>query len=440
MSLALSLDIKSTKALVTRFSANRAIMLRGRHGIGKSQIVYQIAASMRHDFYKSREHCERVTAALSKDSGFQKALVSFWKRNAENPDYADYPRNLWHYDMGLPVVERRLSQMTEGDITGIPFEGARGGTVFRAVEWLLSSCEFPVILFLDELNRAIKGVEQATFQLADSKAFDGNLLHDGTRVYVAVNIGEQYDVQPMDPAAISRYVTIDLEPTLKDWLDWASENCHPGLVEFMRSNEKYLEYRDTFEPNKKYTDRRAWGNLDAELTQAGLYDDFESVVFCHMAASMVGFEAANAFWSYMKERGLDISAEDVLKDWAAVDKRLPKDTAKRHSKFIDLMGKLDHKLKTHVLSPSEAKNMAAFMQAAPAEVMLTSWKSINVKQENLLSVCPLISDYMVRTVMQNQNVQPAQVPPPAPAKTAPAVSTSAPAAPSKAAPKARKRK
>lgn len=427
---ALSLDIKSTKNLFKRFTANRATMLRGRHGIGKSQVVYQIAAELRHDFYRDRSNCERVSAALAKDSGFVKMLGSFWKRNGSNPAYADMPRNVWHYDMGIPVVERRLSQMTEGDITGIPFEGNRGGTVFRACEWLLATCEFPCVLFLDELNRAIKGVEQATFQLADSKAFDGNLLHEGTRVMVAVNVGDQYDVTPMDPAALSRYAVIDLDPSLQDWLDWAGENCNPALVEFIRANERYLEFKETCEPNKKYPDRRAWGNLDAELTASGLYDNAEDVVFCHMAASMVGFEAANHYWKFIKERGADISAEDVLKDWSAVQKRLPKDEAKRHAKYIDIMGKLDHKLKTHELTPAEAKQVGQYMLAAPAEVLMASWKSVNTNRVNAFKVHPHIEDHLVRVLAGNQPAPKAATPPPAPA-----------AAPGHAAPvKARTRK
>ena len=226
-------------------------MLRGRHGIGKSQVVYQIAGEYRSDFYKEHGNCERVSAAFAKESGVRKMIESFWKKNGTDPRYDGCDRNVWHYDMGVPVIERRLSQMTEGDITGIPFEGNRGGTVFRAVEWLLGTCEFPSVLFLDELNRAIKGVEQATFQLADSKAFDGNLLHAETRVMVAVNIGDQYDVTPMDPAAISRYAVVDLDPTLEDWVAWAGDNCHPALAEFIRSNPRYLEFKDTCEPNEK---------------------------------------------------------------------------------------------------------------------------------------------------------------------------------------------
>lgn len=424
---ALNLDIRSTKNLFKRFSANRATMLRGRHGIGKSQVVYQIASEIRHDFYKDRGNCERVTAALNKDSGFAKALASFWKRNGSNPAYEGISRTVWHYDMGVPVVERRLSQMTEGDITGIPFEGNRGGTVFRACEWLLSTCEFPTVLFLDELNRAIKGVEQATFQLADSKAFDGNLLHEGTRVMVAVNVGDQYDVTPMDPAALSRYAVVDLDPTTQDWLDWANDNCNQALVEFIRSNEKYLEYKDICEPNKKYPDRRAWGNLDAELAQSGLYSAPEDVVFCHMAASMVGFEAANAFWKFVKERDADISAEDVLKDWNDTKGRLPKDDAKRHAKFIDIMGKLDHKLKTHALTASEAAQFAAYMKDAPAEVLMASWKSLNYpgNRPNAFKVHPHIEELLVRVLASNT----------------PAPKAAAPAAPAAATPvKARTRK
>ena len=419
-----TLDIKSTKRLFTRFSSNRATMLRGRHGIGKSQIVYQIAGELRHDAYKDRATCERVSAALAKDSGFVKMMASFWKRNAGNLDYADMPRNVWHYDMGVPVVERRLSQMTEGDITGIPFEGNRGGTVFRAVEWLLTACEFPCVLFLDELNRAIKGVEQATFQLADSKAFDGNLLHDGSRVMVAVNIGDAYDVQPMDPAALSRYAVIDLEPSVEDWLDWANVNCNQALVEFIRSNERLLEHKGLAEPNAKTPDRRAWGNLDSELTQSGLYSDFSDVSFYHMAASMVGVEAAAKFWSFVKERGADISAADVLKDWKACEKRLPKDESKRNAKFVDILGKLNHHLASHVMNADERSEFTKFFSAAPAEVRMAAWKGLGQLQANLVTTHPMIKKLLIETSQPSAPVA-------APAAPAPAAAT-APSTPVKA--------
>lgn len=416
MTSALTLDIKTTKNLFKRFSSNRATMLRGRHGIGKSQVVYQIASELRHDFYMDRGNCERVTAALGKDSGFAKALASFWKRNGSNPAYEGVSRTAWHYDMGVPVVERRLSQMTEGDITGIPFEGNRGGTVFRACEWLLATCEFPCVLFLDELNRAIKGVEQATFQLADSKAFDGNLLHDGTRIMVAVNIGDQYDVTPMDPAALSRYAVVDLDPTTQDWLDWAGNNCDQAMVDFIRSNERLLEFKGIAEPNTKTPDRRAWGNLDAELTHSELYTNVNDPIFYHMCASMVGTEAASKFWNFVKERALDISADDVLRDWDACNKRLPKDDAKRSSKFVDIMGKLNHKLKDHTMTIDERSEYVKFFKDAPAEVRFTAWKALGQNLANLVPIHPFIKGDLVEStsVSVKENAPP---PSPSPAKS-----------------------
>lgn len=424
MTSALTLDIKTTKALFTKFSSKRATMLRGAHGIGKSEVVYQIASVLCNDLYRDRSFCERASAALANDSGFRKALKTFWLKNATNPVYDGCPRNVWHYDMGTPIVERRLSQMTEGDITGIPFEGNRGGTVFRAVEWLLTCCEFPCVLFLDELNRAIKGVEQATFQLADSKAFDGNLLHDGTRVMVAVNIGDAYDVQPMDPAALSRYAVVDLEPTVQDWLDWARINCNEALVEFIFSNERFLEFKGMAEPNTKTPDRRAWGNLDSELTFCGLYTDTTNPTFYHMCASMVGTEAAAKFWTFVKERANDISAADVLANWGDCSKRLPREDVKRNAKFVDIMGKVNHHLASHTLTVPERAQYVKFFKDAPAEVRFTAWKALGQNLENLIPVHPLVKEYLVESTVIT------------PAKP---VAAAAPAAPA-AAVKARTRK
>ena len=67
------------------------VLLRGRHGVGKSQVVYQIAESR-----------------------------------------------------GLPVVERRASQMTEGDLLGLPdtadLSDGRKATTWNAPDWLVTAC------------------------------------------------------------------------------------------------------------------------------------------------------------------------------------------------------------------------------------------------------------------------------------------------------------
>ena len=338
---ALSLSMREFQALAVVLSAEIPIMIRGRHGIGKSQSVYQIAKKL-----------------------------------------------------GLPVIERRLSQMTEGDIIGLPDLDAKA-TEFRPVRWLIDACENPVVLFLDELNRAIKGVEQATFQLADSRAFYGHKLHPETRIITACNIGENYNVEQFDPAAISRYAIIDLDPTIEDFFAWGQEtneetgqqNIDSCLIDFLRSNPMYLEHTSTFEPNVKYADRRAWARANKELVRLGLYQKPEGVLFNHIVSSIVGPMAGPAFWKFAIEREKDISALDVLTNWGKVKKRLPADQVLRSTKIIEIAWKLSPHVSKNKLDEKQIKQLALFLSDASnhPEAPLVVWQGIYENEENLLA-------------------------------------------------------
>ena len=106
-------------------NAGFPVLIRGRHGIGKSEVVYQVAR-----------------------------------------------------DLGLPVVERRASQMTEGDLMGLPSING-DSTRWNAPDWLKRACEEAVCLFLDEVDRACVEVRQGIFELTDSRKLNGWHLHPG---------------------------------------------------------------------------------------------------------------------------------------------------------------------------------------------------------------------------------------------------------------------
>ena len=142
---------------------------------------------------------------------------------------------VWTHDMGLPVIERRLSQMSEGDTIGLPKMEGRF-TSFKPCDWLICSCDFPVLLFLDERNRALEQVKQSVFQLADSKAFYGHRLHPETIIVIAENIGDAYTVNQSDPAEISRAATVHLDPTKEEFIDYISNKCDSALVEIGRAH------------------------------------------------------------------------------------------------------------------------------------------------------------------------------------------------------------
>ena len=226
-------------------AVKKPVLLRGRHGIGKSCVVYQTAAGL-----------------------------------------------------NLPVVERRASQMTEGDLVGLPIiEGEC--TKFNPPDWFHQACNEPVVLFLDEVDRATIEVRQGIFELTDSRKLNGHVLHEGTLIFAAVNggeHGEQYQVGEMDPAVLDRWTVFDVEPTVEDWLDWANGNVDSIIWDFINQNRSHLEHTGDFESNKVYPSRRSWDRLNECLDTGGFLGETAKEnlpVLFELGCAFVGFEAGS---------------------------------------------------------------------------------------------------------------------------------------------------
>lgn len=386
------------KLLLTKVSADITICVRGRHAVGKSEGVYQGAALLRSELYKNPEFCAELVKAL----GGQIRCVG--------PDGLTTHVKEWTYDLGLPVVERRLSQMTEGDIIGLPeMHDVTVGTVtyrstaFRPCDWLIQACQFPVMLFLDERNRALPGVKQAVFQLADSKAFYGSHMHTETRIIVAENVGQAYQVEQSDPAEVSRWVTIELDPSEEDWLNWAENKVHPATIEFIRANPKLLDHKGTFEPEKKYPDRRSWYKLDAEIQRLDLFDadqPNEGNLLYFMCGAFLGPEVGSKFMKFIGDREREIKATDILKNWKKSKKRLSQgQKGITNEQYVEATAKLGDwlKNKNNVLTDSQARQYAAFMHDCPPEPRMSAWALLQKNPDNLFAVHPYIEKLMVAT-------------------------------------------
>lgn len=366
-----------------------AVCVRGRHAIGKSEGVYQAAAQRRSDLYKDPAFCKRMVATLSDPTEGVIRYKNQWVSE-------------WNYEMGMPVIERRLSQMTEGDMIGLPYKtsiGESDATVFMACDWLIQSCLFPVVLFLDERNRALPGVKQGVFQLTDSKAFYGNKLHKETNIIVAENVGDAYQVEQCDPAEVSRCATVQLEPSDEEWFEYASPLVHEAIIEFLRTNPKFLEYIGTFEPNKKYPDRRSWMKFAVESERLGLLDqDAPDPLLNVLAGAMLGTETGAAFYKHCQDRERNVSANDILSNWDKAKTRLLKDDGKSNERFVEAVGKLGDWLKAgNKLTPKQAGNLANFMFDCPPEPRMASWANLQKDVDNLFMVHPHIEKLMVAT-------------------------------------------
>jgi len=317
----MALDFQTFTSVAPHVLAvKKPLMLRGRHGIGKSELVYQIAETL-----------------------------------------------------SLPVVERRASQMTEGDLVGLPKTDG-DVTSFCPPDWFADAGSRAVLLFLDEVDRAIPEVRQGIFELADSRKIFGNTLHPDTVLVAAVNGGEhgsQYQVGEMDPAELDRWTVFDVEPSIEDWLDWAKSNTADIVWDFINQNRSHLEHGDDFEPNKVYPSRRSWKRLSDCLVSANMVEAHNPTIF-HLACGFVGFEAGVAFNDFVKNYERQVTVEMILDD-GKVDKT--KDfNINDHCALIEKMDASE--IFNAELTEQQCVNLANYFVSLPSEAVMKLWQAL----------------------------------------------------------------
>jgi len=319
----MAVDFKTFVAVAPHVArVRKPILLRGRHGVGKSCVVYQTAAAM-----------------------------------------------------GLPVVERRASQMTEGDLVGLPVIQGEV-TTFNPPDWFHQACNEPVALFLDEVDRATPEVRQGIFELTDSRKLNGHVLHPDTLIFAAVNggeHGEQYQVGEMDPAELDRWTVFDVEPTVEDWLDWARGNVDGVVWDFINQNRGHLEHTGDFEPNKVYPSRRSWDRLNECLVGAGFLTDENRKenlpTVYELGCAFVGFEAAVALRDFVEKYERQVTIQMIL-DEGQIEK-----TAEfginDHSALVEKMEAAEV-FKTE-LTEEQVQNLGRYFLTLPSEVAMKLW-------------------------------------------------------------------
>ncbi len=314
----MAVDFKTFVAIAPHVTAVRKpVLLRGRHGVGKSCVVYQTAETL-----------------------------------------------------GLPVVERRASQMTEGDLLGLPTTDG-GTTSFCPPDWYAECCNEPRVLFLDEVDRATTEVRQGIFELTDSRKLAGHHLHPDTVIFAAVNGGEhgsQYQVGEMDPAELDRWTVFDVEPSVEDWLTWAKDNVDGLIWDFINNNRNHLEHTGDFEPNKVYPSRRSWERVNECLSAADLLGEASPTLF-NLTSAFVGFEAAVSFNDFVQNYERQVTVADIL-DNGSINKTA--DFAiNEHTALVDKMEASE--VFATELTEAQVTNLASYFLTLPSEVAMKLW-------------------------------------------------------------------
>lgn len=359
------MNIKTLTSLATKLPPHIAILMRGPTGVGKSQVARGIAANLE-----------------------------------------------------LPFIDVRGSTMDESDM-GIPdLEASKEAGCYTKMlpSWYVRACNEPVVLMLDELNRAMPSVMQAFFQvvldreLGNGPTGEASRLHPETRVIAAVNHGTEYDVNEMDPALLRRFWVCDLEPTSEDWIDWAKgAGIDDVMIECIRQEPAH----GRVDPGKVEAGTvtptpASWHRLDEALKYCGWHaSSFAGKStpdgFYSLALGLVGAEAAISFTNFVKNYELVISAEDVLSGEVTAED-IKDQQAGDLNNVID---KLAEHCKDNTWTMKEANRIAAFGKSLGGELMVQLWNKISSSNNlpNIQKLHKKMGTEVVKAVQASRNLK-----------------------------------
>ncbi len=205
---ALILAVLEREFLSTREGHHTPVMLWGPPGVGKSQMVAQVAKKY-----------------------------------------------------SVPVIDIRLSQMEPTDLRGIPF---RVGDV---VEWAIPAMLPDTkrhgpegILFLDEITSAAPTVSAAAYQLILDRRLGAYVVPEGWAIFAAGNRQGDRGVTYTMPAPLAnRFAHFEVDTNLDDWVSWAYANgIDERVIAFLRFRPELLFDFDPAHNPVAFPSPRSW--------------------------------------------------------------------------------------------------------------------------------------------------------------------------------------
>ncbi|HQU14707.1 MAG: ATPase [Chromatiales bacterium 21-64-14] len=177
---------------------------------------------------------------------------------------------------GVSMIDIRLSQMEPSDLRGIPFRS--GDTVEWAVPGMLPDAErhgANGILFLDEITSAPPSVSAAAYQLILDRNLGAYRIPPGWAIFAAGNRQGDRGVTYSMPAPLAnRFSHFELEVNLDDWVAWAYRHgIDERLIAFLRFRPELLFEFDPTHNAMAFPSPRSWEFAHRALAKFGARGD-----------------------------------------------------------------------------------------------------------------------------------------------------------------------
>jgi hypothetical protein len=218
-------------------------------------------------------------------------------------------------ELGGYMIDLRLGQMEPTDIRGIPFYNKEVGKMDWAEPIDLPgeelASQYPiVVLFMDEMNSAAPSVQAAAYQLILNRRIGKYKLPDNVVMVAAGNRESDKGVTYRMPTPLAnRFIHQEMKVDFASWQDWAvTHNIHKDIIGYLGSNKQDLYDFDPKSSSRAFATPRSWSFVSEILSD----DDGDEETITNLISGTIGEGLAIKFNGHRKISGRMPKPEDIL--------------------------------------------------------------------------------------------------------------------------------
>lgn len=256
-------------------------------------------------------------------------------------------------ECGIGLVSYTITHHTRQSAIGLPFISRRsfGGQEYAMTEYTMSEIVASIyekmeqtglregILFIDEINCVSETLAPAMLQFLQCKTFGNHRIPDGWMIVAAGNPPEyNKSVREFDVVTMDRVRKIEVEADFQVWKEYAyAHNLHPAVISYLNTKKQYFYQMETTVDGRIFATPRGWEDLSSII---GIYEKLEKrvdreVVLQYIQHPKIAKDFANYLELFYKYR-TDYQVEEIFR--GHMDENLMKKVA--HAAFDERLSVL----------------------------------------------------------------------------------------------------